>query len=95
MPNETQDPRQMSAEGRYESLSMQRSGPLQRARLASELTIPGIMPPEGASDSTELSQPFQSVGARGVNITDDYLMGSIAHKVTRYSECSVLLTRPE
>lgn len=40
---------------------------LQRAREAAELTIPSLMPPAGHSGSTKYRQPFQSVGAEGVN----------------------------
>lgn len=55
-----------TAEGRYEQFTSTRSPALQRARDAAALTIPSLMPPEGASDATSLPQPYQSVGARGV-----------------------------
>jgi hypothetical protein len=57
----------VTAHGRYEQLSVQRNAALQRAREASALTIPSLIPPEGVSDATKLPQPFQSVGTRGVN----------------------------
>jgi hypothetical protein len=57
----------MSAEGRYEALTYERSPYLKRAREAARLTIPGLMPPEGDRTSGDLHMPFQSVGARGVN----------------------------
>ena len=56
-----------SAEGLYTKWCGERSPYLRRGRDSSKLTIPTIMPDEGASASTEFSQPYQSVGARGVN----------------------------
>lgn len=56
-----------SAQGRYEQLSSTRDPVLRRARECSMLTIPALLPPEGTSDASRLPQPFQSVGARGVN----------------------------
>ena len=57
----------MKAQGRYESLDTNRSPFLQRARECAELTIPGLMPPEGTTGTMELPTPFQGVGARGTN----------------------------
>lgn len=56
-----------SVAGRYSSLEAHRHTFLQRARDASELTIPTLVPPEGHSGSTLYKNPYQSVGARGVN----------------------------
>lgn len=56
-----------SAAGRYETLSTDRQLYLDRARAASRLTIPSLVPPEGFSKASDLYQPYQSVGARGVN----------------------------
>lgn len=56
-----------SVAGRYSSLEAHRHTFLQRARDASELTIPTLVPPEGHSGSTLYTNPYQSVGARGVN----------------------------
>lgn len=53
--------------GRYEQLATGRSGAESRAREASKLTIPSLIPPAGATSSTLLPSPWQSVGARGVN----------------------------
>lgn len=69
---ETQQPtnpttRVVTAEGRYGQLCSTREPYLQRAREAATLTIPGLMPPEGATGATTLYRPFQSVGADGVN----------------------------
>lgn len=57
----------MTAEQRYESLAGARDVFLQRARQSAALTIPGLVPPAGASAATVYETPFQSVGARGVN----------------------------
>lgn len=56
-----------SAAGRYAALETERMGVLQRARECSALTIPALIPPQGTTDVTKLAQPYQSVGARGVN----------------------------
>jgi len=57
----------MSAQSDYQTLQNNRSSVLIRARECSALTIPALLPPEGANDSTSLPTPFQSVGAEGVN----------------------------
>jgi hypothetical protein len=57
----------MTAQARYETLAEQRSMPLERARDSAKLTIPGLMPPEGATSAMKMYQPWQSVAARGVN----------------------------
>lgn len=57
----------ITAQGRYDVLTPRREPFLKRARDAAALTIPGLMPPLGSSGSTDLPQPFQSVGAEGVN----------------------------
>ena len=51
----------------YSKLERYREPFLQRARANSELTIPGLIPKGGHSGSSPLPQPYQSVGARGVN----------------------------
>lgn len=57
----------VSAKGLWTANSSAHSAPLTRARAASALTIPSLLPPEGSNDSTQLTQPYQSLGARGVN----------------------------
>jgi hypothetical protein len=57
----------MTARGRYDALRVEREPFLSRAREAAKLTIPSLMPPEGATGQTRLPTPFQSVGAKGVN----------------------------
>jgi hypothetical protein len=51
--------------GRYSSLEAKRSQFLNRAREASELTIPTLIPHEGSQQ--EFPTPYQSLGARAVN----------------------------
>ena len=52
--------------GMYKAGDAERSGVLQRARRAAELTDPTVLPPEGWNQSGELPRPFQSLLARGV-----------------------------
>lgn len=56
-----------SAQGRYAALLSERDPFLRRAEDAAKLTIPTLLPPEGYNGSSKLDQPYQSVGARGVN----------------------------
>lgn len=51
---------------RYEKMKEDREVFLRRARDNAKLTIPSLVPPEGHTGSTEYTQPYQSVGARGV-----------------------------
>ena len=56
-----------TAKERYNKLQSDREHYLDRAEECSELTIPSLIKPEGFTSSSELYNPFQSVGARGVN----------------------------
>lgn len=56
-----------TAASRYNRLANARSGVLARARDAAKLTITSLLPPDGHSESSKLSTPFQGIGARGVN----------------------------
>ena len=56
-----------AAASRYAQLESARDPYLQRAREASELTLPTLMPPEGNNGSSVYQTPYQSVGSRGVN----------------------------
>ena len=53
--------------GRYTTCYAERQPFLERAREAAEITIPSLLPREGHTGANFFSQPFQSVGARGVN----------------------------
>lgn len=57
----------LSAAQRYGQLEAYRHTYLERARRASELTIPTLVPPAGHGPSTIYPTPYQAIGARGVN----------------------------
>lgn len=58
----------VTASSRYQLLQRDRNTVLVQARAASDLTIPGLIPAEGATNPHDVStQPWQSLGARGVN----------------------------
>ena len=56
-----------TAKKRWVKLNSLRDGVLSRARQAAALTIPSILPEEGQDENAEMPQPYQSLGARGVN----------------------------
>lgn len=64
----------MTAEGRYDSLAVNRSPYLERAREAARISIPGLFPPEGSGGATKFFKPFQSVLARGINNLSSKIM---------------------
>lgn len=53
--------------GRFMKLDTKRSALLERARACAALTIPFLLPPEGADENTPLPTPYQGLGARAVN----------------------------
>jgi len=57
----------MSLKSRYDKLEPKREPALRRARAASELTIPSLIPPSGHTLTSILPTPYQGLGARGVN----------------------------
>lgn len=56
-----------TAKARFEVLHTKRSGVLERAEQASDITIPSILPKQGHTEDSPLPTPYQSLGARGVN----------------------------
>lgn len=56
----------MTASARFAALTTARLTVLDRARKASSLTIPGLVPDEGQNEHASMSQPYQSLGARCV-----------------------------
>ena len=56
-----------TARQRYSKLKQHREHFLDRAEECSEITIPSLIQPDGFTTSSDLYNPFQSVGARGVN----------------------------
>lgn len=71
------EPQLSSAASRYAALESQRGPVLDRARQAAALTLPYLVPPSGATQSTTLVDPYQSVGGRGVNNLSSKLLMSI------------------
>ena len=65
--NDNQDIPTGSIKSRYNLGYAERNPFLERAREAAEITIPSLLPREGHSSANFFRQPFQSVGARGVN----------------------------
>lgn len=57
----------MLAEARYAQLTTIRLPYEERARDVAKVTIPSLFPPKGSGAADALPQPFQAVGARGVN----------------------------
>lgn len=57
----------VSIKSRWEKLDRDRHPILARARECAKLTIPSLLPPEGATQITRLPTPYQGLGARGVN----------------------------
>ena len=65
--NETMLQVNPTAKERYLKLKDKREKFVDRAQECSELTISSLIPTDGFNSSTKLYNPFQSVGARGVN----------------------------
>lgn len=63
----TGQPGRLTAKERYEALRGDRQPFLDRGRSAAKLTIPTLLPDEGANGSTVFFQAYQSLGARAVN----------------------------
>jgi hypothetical protein len=63
-----------TAKQRYEQLARQRQPFLDRARDCAALTIPALLPQEGFNSSSDLPNPYQSLGARGVNNLSSKMM---------------------
>lgn len=61
------DSSRIPAQELYETLQVSRQTALDTARACSALTIPSLLPPDGTNNSTLLPQPYQSLGAYGVN----------------------------
>lgn len=55
-----------TAAARFSALSVARTSVLEKARQASRLTIPGLIPEEGQNEHYTPSQPYQSAGAHGL-----------------------------
>ena len=56
-----------TVKSRYEQLATKREQYLERAREASELTLPFLIPPQESNETRTYATPMQGIGARGVN----------------------------
>jgi hypothetical protein len=56
-----------NAKARYTELEPIRDPYLRRARAGSKFTLPALIPPEGWTGTTDLAEPWNNLGARGVN----------------------------
>ena len=65
------------AQSRYTQLISDREDFLQMGRRAAELTLPYILTDEGHTSGGRLPTPWQSVGAKGVNVLSSKLMLSL------------------
>ena len=66
-----------SAMTRYLELAARRQTFLDTARQCAEYTLPYLLTRSGSSESTALREPWQSVGARGVNVMASKLLLSV------------------
>lgn len=73
----------------YEGLTYNRSPYLQRARDSAQFTIPSLMLPEGATGSTESSDSFQSIGARGVKNLASKLLLALMPPNQSFFRCTI------
>ena len=65
------------AMARYQSLRSEREDFLDTGRECAALTLPYLLTEEGMSDGDRLHTPYQSVGAKGVNVLSSKLMLSL------------------
>lgn len=56
-----------SLKSRFDELDGRRNSHLQRCRDCASVTIPHLLPPNGADENTVLPTPYQGLGARAVN----------------------------
>lgn len=57
----------IDAAAEYSTMTATRQTVLERARKASQLTIPGLVPEEGQNEHSTFEQPYQSLGSRCVS----------------------------
>jgi hypothetical protein len=68
---------EQTASQRYARLSSSRTTFLDTARQCARLSVPYLMPPSGHYSGTKLPTPWQSQGAKGVNVMASKLMLSL------------------
>lgn len=61
----------------YRQMEKEREPYLRRAQDASKLTMPALFPPDGTSGSSDLDNPYQSTGAKGIRALSSHLMLSL------------------
>ena len=66
-----------SAQARYDALTAERAQFLYAGRNAARLTLPYLLTEEGLAQGAPLHTPWQSVGAKGVNVLASKLMLSL------------------
>ena len=74
---------------RYLELAARRQSFLDMARRCAEMTIPYLLTRSGSSESTALREPWQSVGARGVNVMASKLLLSIMPPTTSFFKLQI------
>ncbi len=70
-------PKTQTAQGLYTQMCADRSSYLERGRDAARITIPTLLPDSGDTTHKKFAQPYQSVGARGVNNIASSLLMSL------------------
>lgn len=83
------DVKKQSPSSRWKSLDSGRNGVLVRARAAASLTIPALMPDVGQNENSELPQPYQSLGARGLNNLASKLLLALFPTTTSFFRLTV------
>lgn len=66
-----------TAAARFSALSAARTTVLDRAREASRLTIPGLVPEAGQNEHYTPTQPFQSIGSNGLRALSARLLATL------------------
>ena len=66
-----------TAAARFSALSVARNSVLEKARQASRLTIPGLIPEPGQNEHYTPSQPYQSAGAHGLRSLSARLLSTL------------------
>lgn len=74
---------------RWNKLNANRGGHLSRCRECAEVTIPAVLPPEGADENTKLDSPYQGFGARAVNSLASKLLITILPANTPFIKLSM------
>ena len=62
---------------RYKILDSKREAKLARARYCSSLSVPGLLPPQGWTEESQLPQPYSSVTARGVTAMASRMLSAL------------------